>query len=121
MNEVIANADSIIDTLDYKFETAVKIQKEDLPFLWIAVALQIVRQYMLSFPERTAHNISDKEAHAIEDKIFSDERFIDTSGYKQRYYYNPLNNIISKGVPYDTLKNSKLFNLGKGWIFNKNR
>ena len=119
MNEVIANADSIIETLDYKFETTVKIQKENLPFLWIAVALQTVRQYMLSFPERTAHNVADKEAHAIEDKIFSNERFTDTSGYKQRYYYNPLNNIISKGVPYDTLKNSKQFNLGGG--INSNR
>lgn len=91
--EVAANAEQILDEIDEKFEKYTGLNKLDVSFLFLAVALQVVRQYTLSkFPERlddqTAANntIGHGEEH---------------SNRKHRYYNPSLEEICSNPVPFD--------------------
>ena len=91
--EVAANAEQILDEIDEKFEKYTGLNKLDVSFLFLAVALQVVRQYTLTkFPERlddqTAANntIGHGEEH---------------SNRKHRYYNPSLEEICSNPVPFD--------------------
>lgn len=91
--EVAANAEQILDEIDEKFEKCTGLNKLDVSFLFLAVALQVVRQYTLTkFPERlddqTAANntIGHGEEH---------------SNRKHRYYNPSLEEICSNPVPFD--------------------
>lgn len=46
--EVAANAEQILDEIDEKFEKCTGLNKLDVSFLFLAVALQVVRQYTLA-------------------------------------------------------------------------
>ena len=51
--DVAANAEKILSEIDEKFESCTGLNKIDISFLFLAVALQVVRQYTLTkFPER---------------------------------------------------------------------
>lgn len=119
LNQTMIEADYIVDAIDFKLEKSIQIKKEDMAFLWVAVALQTIRQILLEFPERTPHNVSDIKAHEAEKNVFSNDWFEKNKDFKNRYYYNPLKDIVSKGVPYDVVKNTKKFNLGDGVDLNK--
>ncbi len=91
--EVAANAEQILDEIDEKFEKYTGLNKLDVSFLFLAVALQVVRQYTLTkLPERlddqTAANntIGHGEEH---------------SNRKHRYYNPSLEEICSNPVPFD--------------------
>lgn len=93
--EVAANAEQILDEIDEKFEKYTGLNKLDVSFLFLAVALQVVRQYTLTkFPERlddqTAANntIGHGEEH---------------SNRKHRYYNPSLEEICSNPVPFDAI------------------
>jgi hypothetical protein len=63
------NANIIITDLDQQFEKAVKLTKIDIGFLFLAVALQVVRQYFLTnFKVREGHNDAAKDAKKKEKK-----------------------------------------------------
>lgn len=91
--EVAANAEQILDEIDEKFEKCTGLNKLDVSFLFLAVALQVVRQYTLTkFPER----LDDKVA-ADNTKGHGEEH----SNRKHRYYNPSLEEIISNPVPFD--------------------
>lgn len=54
--EVAANAEQILDEIDEKFEKCTGLNKLDVSFLFLAVALQVVRQFALAkFSQRLDH------------------------------------------------------------------
>ena len=93
VREVAANTDAIIANLEQQFEKATKLKKIDVSFLFVAVALQIVRQYAVTnFPERVDDQTAAKNTagHTVEHS--------DRYG---RFYDIPVERIISNPVPFD--------------------
>ncbi len=91
--EVAANAEQILDEIDEKFEKYTGLNKLDVSFLFLAVALQVVRQYTLTkFPERL-----DDQTAANNTKGHGEEH----SNRKHRYYNPSLEEICSNPVPFD--------------------
>lgn len=91
--EVAGNADAILSDLDHQFELCTGLNALDVSILFLATALQIIRQYLLTkFPERVDDQISAKN----------------TKGHKEEHsdrshrYYNPsLEEILTNPVPFD--------------------
>ncbi len=91
--EVAANAEHILDEIDEKFEKCTGLNKLDISFLFLAVALQVARQYTLTkFPERLDDGVA-----ANNTKGHREEH----SSRKHRYYNPSLEEIISNPVPFD--------------------
>lgn len=93
VRKIAENTENILNNLDEQFCKATKLSKLDMEFLFVAIGLQIIRQYLLTkFPER----LDDKTAAAS------------TWGHREEHsnrihrYYNPsLEEIISNPVPFD--------------------
>lgn len=84
----------IIEEIDSQFEKATKLTKTDVAFLFLATALQCIRQYVLTaMPER----MSDQEAaKAVKGKK------PEHSNRNKLHLYNPTKEeIISNPVPFD--------------------
>ena len=78
--EVAANAEQILAEIDEKFEKCTGLNKLDISFLFLAVALQVVRQYTLTkFPER----LDDKTA------ANNTKGHIKEKSDRTHRYYNP--------------------------------
>ncbi len=93
VSEIVHNPDFIINDLDSKFEKATKLSEKDVKMLFLAIALQCVRQYIFTyFPER----LNDKEA-AKQVKKGKEEH----SDRKHRLYCPSLEEIITNPVPFD--------------------
>lgn len=111
VSEISKNVSVIISDLDRQFEQATKLTGVDVSFLFFATALQCIRQYLLTpFKERQNDVESAKDAHKEEKEIFSKFKKEDKSR-KYRYYFASKNDIITKGVPYDTQFGSSDFDL----------
>lgn len=103
--EEIADADKRYAEIENSFAEKVKLNKRDIVFLVTAIALQCVRQYVLTpFEERvTADEASKKIPRKNDEKSKEDIK----------RYYVPTSKIISDTkVPYDVISGSKKFNLG---------
>lgn len=93
VRKIAENTENILNNLDEQFCKATKLSKLDMEFLFAAIGLQLIRQYLLTkFPER----LDDKTAAAS------------TWGHREEHsnrihrYYNPsLEEIISNPVPFD--------------------
>lgn len=93
VKKIAENTGNILNNLDEQFCKATKLSKLDMGFLFVAIGLQLIRQYLLTkFPER----LDDKTAAAS------------TWGHREEHsnrihrYYNPsLEEIISNPVPFD--------------------
>ena len=93
VRKIAENTENILNNLDEQFCKTTKLSKLDMEFLFVAIGLQIIRQYLLTkFPER----LDDKTAAAS------------TWGHREEHsnrvhrYYNPsLEEIISNPVPFD--------------------
>jgi soluble cytochrome b562 len=100
----------VITDIDKQFESATKLNKIDIAFLFLAVALQVVRQYFLTnFKER----LDDKTA-AKQTKGHTEEH----SDRSHRWYHPSLNEVITNPVPFDTTYGSPDFDLNMGGGFN---
>jgi hypothetical protein len=107
------NAKQTLYDLDAEFERQTGLTKIDIKFLFLATALQCVRQYVLTeFPERlddrTAANIT--KGH--------------TEEHSNRYHwwYNPsLEEIVTNPVPFDAMYGSPDFGLGLSGITHRKK
>lgn len=83
----------IVEDLDRQFERATGLQWQDVKFLFLATALQCIRQYLLTnFPER------------LDDKTAARNTWghIEEHSNRHHRYYNPsLEEIITNPVPFD--------------------
>lgn len=69
--EVAHNSRKILDDLDREFERKTGLNGVDISFLFFAITLQCIRQYVFtSFKERVNDKESAKEAHMKENKIY---------------------------------------------------
>lgn len=100
------NAPSVIENLDRDFEKKTRLNGTDITFLFLAVALQCVRQYVLTLaPER----LGDKEtASQVKDKAEHSDR-------SHRLYNPSLEEIISNPVPFDATMGAKQYRALEGF------
>lgn len=101
---VAHNAGAIIKDLDRQFAEATKLDVKDISFLFLAIALQCVRIYLIDNLTRIekagANNKNETALHELQKKILG--RFDKGIVSSAAQYYAPLNQIISiLGVPYD--------------------
>lgn len=93
VHSVIADTREILDDLDEQFCKRTGLTNTDAAFLFVAIGLQIARQYILTrFPERP-----DDQTAANKTKGHHKE----TSDRKHRYYNPSLEEIITNPVPFD--------------------
>jgi soluble cytochrome b562 len=110
VSTIAKDAHIIITDIDKQFESATNLNKTDITFLFLAVALQVVRQYFLTnFKER----FDDKTA-AKQTKGHTEEH----SDRSHHWYHPSLNEIVTNPVPFDTTYGSPDFGLNMGGGFN---
>ncbi len=119
VDKALAEYGENIDKLTYEFLEKTKLQGADLPFLFVAVALQCIRIYVVNKLTATekanSHGGREDKLHDFQERIF------DTMGKGKGVpigeLYAPFETIISlRGVPYDAttpfsdeIKKLKLF------------
>lgn len=90
---IIHNTEAVLDDLDDQFHRKTGLNKTDVSILFLAIGLQIARQYLLTrFPIR------------LDDQTAADETFGHKEEHSNRQHrlYNPsLEEIISNPVPFD--------------------
>jgi hypothetical protein len=93
----------IIKDLDEEFSSLTKLDKRDVLFLFIATALQCVRQYVLTdFKPKVDHNVAAEGVN----KYHSD---------RSHRWYNPsLQEVWANPVPFDTTFGSRDIGAGIG-------
>lgn len=115
--DISKNVEKIIENIDEQFEIVTKLTKTDIVFLFVAIALQCCRQYLLTdFKERPDHDkaaektlLKDK-VDPKNDKLNKEKRI--QKGVETRHHklYNPsFDEILLHPVPFDTTKGSKNF------------
>ena len=97
--QVIQNANDVLDNIENQFESATKLNRKDVSFLFTAVALQVARQYLIGL---ITQRVGDKEA--------ADR----TPGHRKEHsnrnheYYNPsIEEILTNPVPFDASMGSR--------------
>jgi large-conductance mechanosensitive channel len=74
VSKIAGNPSIVINDIDRKFEQATKLSGIDVTFLFLAVALQVVRQYLVTnFKERKGHNEAAEDAKKTEEKVLGEE------------------------------------------------
>lgn len=99
------NAESILDDIDAEFRRETGLDVSDVAFLFLAVAIQVVRQYVLTpFEQRLGDQEAAKQTpgHAKEH-----------SNRKHHYYRPTLEEVISNPVPFDANNQTEY---AKGWL-----
>lgn len=108
--KISKNANIIIKNLDVEFERAVKLKNFDINFLFFAIALQCIRQYVIGcLTER-----SDDQTAASNTMGHHEEH----SDRKHRWYRPSIDEIRSNPVPFDAIYGSKEQGLNIGGGFN---
>lgn len=93
VREIVGNTRQILDDLDEQFCKRTGLNKVDVAFLFVAIGLQISRQYLLTkFPQRL-----DDQSAAKLTKGHTDEH----SNRHHRYYNPSLEEIKMNPVPFD--------------------
>ena len=100
------NATSVIDEIDRQFQRATKLTSTDVAFLFLATALQCMRQYLLT---PATIRLGDQEAA----KMVKDEK--EHSSRSHRLYNPSLGEIISNPVPFDAISGSSKYNALSGY------
>lgn len=92
--KIALNANIIISDLDRQFETATRLKKIDMPFLFLATGMHIVRQHLQNNYFTDASRKTDKEA-AGQNNYNRELR-------EKKLYYTTKEEILSNPVPFDT-------------------
>lgn len=93
VNSVLNDVEKILDKLDEKFEKATGLNQTDSQILFIAIGLQLIRQYCITaFPLRLDDQTAAKKTFG-----HCDEH----SNRKHRLYNPSLEEIITNPVPFD--------------------
>lgn len=101
-----------ISDIDKKFSDATKLRGKDIPFLFLATALQVIRQYLLTkFPEPLDNQSAAKKVKPLEDKLT--DKYVNNKNVtreelekfdhnrKHQYYNPPLAEILMCPAPFD--------------------
>ena len=111
VNNICKNSTFVINNIDRKFEQATKLTSIDVSFLFLAVALQVVRQYFFTgFLERSGHNEAAKEAKEIENNRLKNievdgNRIVNDKDSRMnathKWYHPSIEEVTFNPVPYD--------------------
>ena len=96
----------IIEDIENDFKRATKLQDADIAFLFCAVALQCLRQYLLT--QRTVRMDDQAAARAVEGEK-------EISNRSHRLYNPGLEEIITNPVPFDAIKGGKQYGALEGF------
>ena len=107
--QIAKYSSTIIEDIDSQFEKATKLNKTDVTFLFFAIALQCIRQYVIG---TITQRVDDKTA-AKKTKGHNDEH----SNRVHRLYNPSINEIITNPVPFDAIYGGKEYGLGIGGGF----
>ena len=117
VSKVARDVHIIITDIDKQFESSTKLNKVDISFLFLAVALQVIRQYFFTnFKERLNDKEAAKDAKKIERKILGKET---KENKKERmnsthsWYHPSLSEVTFNPVPFDITTGSE--GLGGGF------
>lgn len=102
--DVAHNSKKILNDLDSEFENMTGLKGQDIRFLFIATALQVLRivvtNYITTIDKAGAGNELEEKLHSLQKKIF--RAFNGSEDTQDKLFYASLNHIISTdGVPYD--------------------
>ena len=93
VRDVAANSDKILNDIEAQFENCTGLNKLDVSFLFLATALQVVRQYIFTkFPERLDDQTAANQTRGHNKEV---------AGRCHRYYNPSLEEIINGHVPFD--------------------
>ena len=102
---IAKNPSVVINNIDRKFEQATKLSSIDVSFLFLAIALQVVRQYLITnFKERLSHDIAAKSTKNFEKNILGTEtnkERIDRINKTHRWYHPSIKEVSFNPVPFD--------------------
>lgn len=111
--DVAHNTKKILNDIEKEFEQNTKLTKEDISFLFLAVALQCCRQYLFTnFKERPSDAEAAKNTLLENTVDPKDKARRIEKGLEERHHklYNPsFDEILLHPVPFDTTKGSKNF------------
>lgn len=101
--ELSRNAPAVIENLDKNFEEKTRLTGTDIAFLFLAVALQCVRQYVLTMaPKRLGHKKAAEQAKG-------DKKKPEHSNRSHKLYNPSLEEIILNPVPFDASMGAKQY------------
>lgn len=103
--EHIDNIEEYVNKFDIQFQNLTRLNKKDIAFLMLAVALQCVRQYFIT-PLKIDSRVDDKTA-AKNSRLHKEEH----SDRHHRLYRPSLDEIWTNPVPFDAIYGSKEYNL----------
>lgn len=103
VSQVAHNSSEIIDDIDSQFAKATKLTSFDVKILFVAVALQCIRQVIINSINQ---RVDDKTAAK---KVKGETK--ETSNRSHQLYKPSLEEIISSPVPFDTVFGGKNFDL----------
>jgi len=91
--KVASNSETILQEIDQRFESCTGLNSRDISFLFVATALQIVRQYVFTkFPDRVDDQTAAKNIYGHKEENI---------GRSHRYYAPSLEEILNNPVPFD--------------------
>lgn len=107
VSNVIDKVNIIVGDADTQFEKATGLKGQDITLLFVAVALQCARQYLIGhITQRTNDQVAAKNTPGYNDNRHSD---------RQHRWYNPsIQEIMDNPEPFDAIFGSKDFDLGIG-------
>ena len=121
VSDIAKNAPLIIDDIDRKFEQITKLTRIDIIFLFLAIALQVVRQYLITnFKERKGDQDAAKDSKEIEKKILGEEtkeEKKDRMNKKHKWYHPSIEEVTFNPVPFDQVIGLSNFNINIGGAF----
>jgi hypothetical protein len=105
VSKIAGNASSVINDIDRKFEQATHLTGIDATFLFLATALQVVRQYFITnFKERMDHDDAAKDSKKTEKKVLgteTGEEKSDRMNDTHSWYRPSIEEVTFNPVPFD--------------------
>lgn len=107
--DIAHNASNILNNLDKEFESITKLNGFDITLLFVAVAMQCIRQYVhTDFKTRLDDKTAAKNTPGHHEEH---------SNRSHRLYHPSLEQIIANPVPFDAITGSKQYELNIGGGF----
>ncbi|NCC88574.1 MAG: hypothetical protein EOM05_12065, partial [Clostridia bacterium] len=119
ISRAVENYKSEFDEIGIEFAKRTKLSFQDCSFLILAVALQCLRQYLLTSFKPTVDEKATKKGDEAKfaDKTSRLEKSKDKASNQGGYYFAKFDSIcLDTSVPYDIIAGSKNFELGLGGI-----
>ena len=99
--DVSRNAPAIIENIDKDFERKTRLQGWDITFLFLATAIQCIRQYLLSNDKFRLQDMGSSSSSARGEKLMKD--LLNTSIGPWRPVPPDVAKILTQSVPYDAV------------------